>query len=888
MALQLPLLEQYELIKSSHKDDILFFRLGDFYEMFYGDAVEASALLGLTLTHRQDAPMCGVPHHAARGYIARLLRAGKKVAVCEQLTAPGKGKGIIERGVVEVVTPGSVVDDDYLESGANNYLVALGGFGELMALAWMDASTGELRAESFPLGDIDRLRRRLYALSPREAVVRESLLDEPAVSQALAERPALVLNRLPDWTFSVEQGRQALRSHFGTASLKGFGFDDDDPAIAAAGALLEYLRDAIKASPAHVTALQGTDDEAYVIIDEASQRNLEITRNLRDGGREYSLLGVVDYTKTAMGARAIKARLERPLRSPCAINQRLDAVEALYRDQRSLERLRTVLGTCRDLERLAARLAMDRASPRDLVALRATIEAALSLASALPPAAPEALAVLSAPEDRDAAVAFASFVARAIADEPAMAPADGGVIRGGWSPELDGLRALKADAHGVLEAYLEEERAATGLSGLRVRYNKILGYYLELSKGASQSAPSHFIRRQSISTGERYSTERLSALESDINGASERILELEKALLKNVMAELRPYVPVILKAAGQLAELDCAASLAWVATVRAYVRPMVDDSLSLSIEGGRHPVVEAFLPGGAFVPNDLSLDGDGTGFALLTGPNMAGKSTFLRQNALVALLAQAGSFVPAARARVGVVDRIFCRVGAQDNLARGESTFLLEMHETASILNNAGPRSLVIMDEVGRGTGTLDGLAIAWAVSEHVLDAIRARTLFATHYHELTALRHERLVDLSMAVEERAGEVVFQRRVVPGPAAGSYGIHVARLAGVPPIVVARAEEIRRSLERTEAEGAISIAVPAGPMAGAQAERGRQSEPGGLFSVEELVLDELRSLDTDRMTPLEALARLAAIRKALAPPAQGGGSRVRGGSSRSQG
>ncbi len=888
MAEHVPLLEQYNRIKASHRDEILFFRLGDFYEMFFGDAVEASALLNLTLTHRQEAPMCGVPHHAARAYVARLLRAGKKVAICEQLTAPGKGKGIIERGVVEVITPGSVVDDDYLESGANNFLVAFGAFGESMSLSWADASTGEFRAESFPRSDVERLRRELYRLSPREAIVRESVLDDTAVARILAENPGIMLNRYPDWTFSVEQGRGVLLRHFGTASLKGFGFDDTDPAIAAAGVLLEYLKDSVKVEPSQFRTLRGSEDSDHVAIDESSQKNLELVRNLRDGGVAFSLLGVVDHTRTAMGTRALRQRLQQPLRSAAAINERLDAVDALYRDQRALERIRSILGSCRDLERLASRLAMDKANPKDLVALRDTVSAALTLDSALPASAPAGLSVLGGETERNAAAGFVDTLTRAVDDDPALSPSDGSVIKAGWNAQLDGLRALRADAHGVLEAYLEEERAATGLSGLRVKYNKIIGYYLELSKGAAQGAPAHFMRRQTIANGERYTTERLGALESEINGAAERIVELERALFTELRSGLRAYTPELFETARELAELDCAASFAWAATVHGYVRPQVDESVVLSVEGGRHPVVEAYLPSGEFVANDLTLDGDGTGFALITGPNMAGKSTFLRQNALIVLLAQAGSFVPARSARIGVVDRIFCRVGAQDNLARGESTFLLEMHETASILNNAGPKSLVIMDEVGRGTGTLDGLSIAWAVSEHVLDECGSRTLFATHYHELTALRHERLVDLSMTVEERAGEVVFLKRVAQGAATGSYGIHVARLAGVPLSVVARAGEIRDMLEADEArlsatssagpddshagQAAIGRAVRqiSAPRRGATGAIGRAPEPGGLFSVEELVLDELRSLDVDRMTPLDALTRLAAVKKALAP------------------
>ncbi len=867
MAEQVPLLEQYERIKSLHHDEILFFRLGDFYEMFYADALEASSLLNLTLTHRQAAPMCGIPHHAARGYIARLLKAGKKIAICEQLTAPGKGKGIIERGVVEVITPGSVVDDDYLVSGANNFMVALGAFDSILAMSWADASTGEFRAASFPLDDVERLRRELYRLSPREAIVRESTLDYAPVARVLSEIPGIVLNRHPDWTFSIEQGKSSLIRHFGTRSLKGFGFDDTDPALAAAGALLEYLRESVKVEPAQFRTLHGSGDADHVTIDESSQKNLEIDRNLRDGGLAFSLLGVLDQTRTAMGARALRQRLQRPLRSIAVINERLDAVHSLYHDQRALERVRAVLGSCRDLERLASRLSMDRLAPKDLVAMRDTVSAALSLDAALPDTAPQGLTVCPDHDRRRTLEAFVATIQAAIDDDPAPSPADGKVIRDGWNAELDALRALRADAHAVLESYLEEERAATGLSGLRVRYNRIIGYYLELSKSAAQNVPPHFMKRQSLSTGERYTTIRLSALESEIHGAAEKIVELERSLFAELTTSLMPIAPDLFETAARMANLDCAASFAWTATSRGYVRPVVDDSCILSVNGGRHPVVEAYLPSGDFVPNDVELDGDSTGFALITGPNMAGKSTFLRQNALIVLMAQSGSFVPANSARIGVVDRIFCRVGAQDNLARGESTFLLEMHETASILNNAGPLSLVIMDEVGRGTGTLDGLSIAWAVSEHVLDECRSRTLFATHYHELASLKNDRLVDLSMAVEEREGEVVFLKRVVQGPATGSYGIHVAKLAGVPGTVIERASEIRDALEAEETAFAMDRGSKI-PVSRERVEKPRTVEGGSLFSIEDLVLGELRSIDPDRLTPLEALTRLAALRKAL--------------------
>jgi DNA mismatch repair protein MutS len=860
MAEQIPLLEQYERIKAGHRDEILFFRLGDFYEMFYRDAVEASALLNLTLTHRQEAPMCGIPHHAARGYIARLLKAGKKIAICEQLAAPGRGKGIMERGVVEVITPGSAVDEEFLESGSNNYLVALGLFNQIVSLAWVDASTGEFRACSFPAADMDRLGRELYRLAPRELLVRDSSLENSYIADLLTSQGRLVVNRYPDWSFSVEQGRSVLLDHFGTRTLKGFGFDDDDPALASAGAIMDYLANSSKLRPDHIRSIGGVDDGEHVAIDEASQKNLEIDRNLRDGGRAYTLLEVLDYTKTAMGTRALRRRLLRPLRSPEAIRERLDAVEELYRDQRHLERIRSGLEGCLDLERLAARLSMDKAHARDLLSIRNTLAAALALDSSGSKAGIPALTMLREQSVLDEIQGLVDTLSKALPDEPSVLINEGNIIRDGWNAELDDLRVLRRDARAVLEAYLEEEREATGLSGLRVKYNKIIGYYLELSKNAAANAPSHFIRRQSLSNGERYTTDRLADIESRINGAAERIVDLEKELFLSLRADMKEKTSLLLQLGGAIAELDCSASLAWAATVRAYVRPVVDSSLGLAIHDGRHPVVEAHLRSGEFVPNDVSLDGKGVSFALITGPNMAGKSTYLRQTALITIMAQAGSFVPASEATIGVVDRVFCRVGAQDNLARGESTFLLEMHETASILNNAGSHSLVIMDEVGRGTSTLDGLSIAWAVSEYILDAIGCRSLFATHFHELTSMRHDRLTDLSMAVEERAGEVVFLKRVVQGPAKGSYGIHVARLAGIPSAVVERARLIKDSLEAGEQAMPDNLARVPPPKA--------RQDAGQLFSSEDIVLDELRSMKLDAMTPLEAMNRLWAMQSAI--------------------
>ena len=858
-------MEQYRRIKNAHRDEILFFRLGDFYEMFERDAIEVSALLNLTLTKRQEAPMCGIPYHAAHSYISRLLKAGKKVAICEQTSGGNGGKGLMEREVVEVITPGTTVEEDYLDSRSNNYLVSIGRIGKTLGMAYVDVSTGEFCAFSETRDPASRLKQELYRLAPREALVQQSMLDEPDIARVLEERDSLILNRFPDWSFDVRQAADALKRRFGVASLKGYGFSDDDPALAPAGVLLSYLEDSFRGIIPHLSSLRRYREDSYAAIDESSQRNLEIDRNLQDSGRSYSLLDVVDFTRTAMGARLMKQWLLRPLRDANAIAERLDAVESLYRNQRLLEKLRACLGNCLDLERLASRAAMDKAHAKDLLAIRDSLDTLAQADVLLREVVPSAPALeLGVDAEAESALReLSELIGRAIAEEPSVLLTEGNLIRKGYDPELDTLHALRDSSRSVLEAYLEEERAATGIQNLKIRYNRILGYYLEVSKGALSHVPDHFVRRQSLSTGERYTTDRLadsrstgSTRASRINGAQEQIVELERTRFLEIREVVKKSVPKILAAAGGCARVDCLASFAYAAMSRGYTRPVVNDSGSLRIVEGRHPVVEAHLPGGDFVPNDVDLRTEGKSFALITGPNMAGKSTYLRQTALIVLMAQSGSFVPALEAEIGVVDKIFCRVGAQDNLARGESTFLVEMHETAYILNSATEKSLVIMDEVGRGTGTLDGLSIAWAASEFLLNKIGCRTLFATHYHELTSLEHARLVNRSLAVQEREGDVIFLKKVVEGPAAGSYGIHVARLAGIPGPVLSRAREIRDQISRQEKTFPAAVTVR---------EPERQA---ALFSGEDLALEELRSMDPDAMTPLEALNRLAALKKLL--------------------
>jgi DNA mismatch repair protein MutS len=867
MAETTPMMSQYRRIKDEFTDTILFFRLGDFYEMFDGDAREASALLDLTLTQRAGVPMCGIPYHAASSYVSRLLAAGKKVAICEQVPQPGKG--LMSREVVEVVTPGTVLDEGYLTRNANNYIMALARVNDRLALAYADVSTGELRATSFAYAEREViLRRELHRIEPREAITQESLLvDDPVTRGLLGEREGLLVNRYPDWTFDAEGSRRAMERQFGVANLKGFGLGEGAPEVVAAGSLLEYLGRTARRSLGHVSTLELYADSTFVELDEAAQRNLELLANLQDGSRKYTLLEVLDQCRTSPGARMLRRWILSPLKDRAAIENRLASVEALYRSQVLLSRLRETMGGVLDLERLNARVSMDRAHAKDLLAVASTLKAVLSLEALLvqPSAggAAKDLRALAEPVTRHAAetAALVQLLDRAISDEPSTLLTEGNLIRRGYDTELDRLHSLKDNAREILEKYLGEEKERTGISSLKLRFNRIIGYFFEVTKSNLHLVPQAFIRRQSMVGGERFSTARLGEIEGEINDASEKIVEIERTLFLEVRAKVRQAVPWLLAVCAAVAELDVLQSFAFAATVRGYVRPHVGEGTELSIKDGRHPVVEAHLPGGAFIPNSLECPGDGRFFVILTGPNMAGKSTFLRQVALITLMAQMGSFVPASEAHIGIVDKVFCRVGASDNLARGESTFLVEMNETAHILRSATARSLVIMDEIGRGTSTQDGLAIARAVCMSILQGKRARTLFATHFHELTSLEHPSISNLSMDVRDTDGEVVFLKRVKEGPSSNSYGIHVARLAGLP------AETIRLA-ERFLLEEESSASAASQPMSVAPREVPPRRPQEQLFSPQELVMRQIAGLQPDRMTPLEALELLVRLQREL--------------------
>ncbi|HUX50116.1 MAG TPA: DNA mismatch repair protein MutS [Spirochaetia bacterium] len=875
MADDSPMMRQYARIKRDHRDAILFFRLGDFYEMFDSDAHEASRILGLTLTQRAGAPMCGIPYHAAHSYVGRLLRAGKKIAICEQIklrSGVPSAEKLAEREVIEIITPGTATEEDYLDTTANNYLLTLGPVEShergSVAFAWADLSTGEFAAMSVPAARHAEVIRRLLArLRPREVLVAESLVDgDPEIGSIILEQNDLVVNRFPDWSFDTETGSIRLKELLGVANLKGFGLTDLSPHLAPCGVLIQYIEDTAKSLLPHIRSIHIEHEDDSVGIDDSTQKNLELIQNLNDGAKKFTLLSVLDQTKSAMGARALRRWILSPLKDLSSIAERQSVVETLYHDQLRLGELRIMLGGILDLERLSARVAMDKAHGKDLAAIGSTLEHVsriemLMRDSSVPVKLPTDLSE----EERLRLQSIQELLARAIAENPSVVLTEGNLIRPGFDEKLDELKELRSNSEAVLEQYLQEERDRSGIQNLRIRYNKIIGHYIEVSKGNLKSVPEHFIRRQTLVGGDRFTTERLGEIESKLNNASELIIDTERELFIDLRNRAKGELSALLSASKRIASLDCLQSFAYCATLHGYTKPTVVASSLLSIRAGRHPVVEAHAPAGSFVPNDIELSAEVDekspgSFALITGPNMAGKSTYLRQTALITLMAQIGSFVPAQEAVIGLVDRIFCRVGASDNLARGESTFLVEMNETAHILHSATPSSLVIMDEVGRGTGTNDGLAIAWAVSEHLLDAVGCRTLFATHYHELTALAHKGLFNLSLSVQEHGNEIVFLKRVEKGPSSNSYGIHVARLAGLPHSVVRRANELLLELQASrEGGGAHFVPAPASP---------KDDGQPGLFSGDELVIQDLLSFDVTRTTPLEALNRIERWQKEL--------------------
>lgn len=846
-----PMLEQYLAMKQQHPDALLFFRLGDFYELFFEDAERAARWLDITLTTRSrkdevPIPMCGVPHHAVQSYVAKLLHLGLKVALCDQVEDPAAAKGLVGRAVVRVLTPGTITEEEYLDPKQPNYLAAVYLSGASAAVVYADLSTGEMGARRSSSNDLVEL---LGHLEPREVLLVPEASDFAALLRHAL--PRVVVSPVSATRFDAGRGRAWLDQAGGPA-----GAAADCSLAAAFGALLWYLGETHRASLAHLRPPAVEGGHAAMILDEATRRNLELVVTSR-GERRGSLLGVLDRTETPMGGRLLRHWLLHPSTEVFEIGERLDAVEDFLRSPGAREAIARTLASIGDLERLGSRLAAARVTPRDLLGLAAALESVQTIRSALAPFAAPKLAECAA--DLNPLPEVRQRIRSVLTDEPPLSPRGGGLIRAGFHPRVDELRDLAHSGKRYIGELEAAERERTGIGSLKVRYNQVFGYYIEVTRPNLHLVPASYRRKQTIANAERFVTPELEEYEAKVLGAEEKLLALESQLFDELVAEVAAEQSALSRTAAALARIDVFASLAAVAERNRYARPQLTRQRRIMIEDGRHPVVEQMAGRNGFVPNDCVLDPEEQQILILTGPNMAGKSTYLRQVALTALLAQMGSFVPAARAEIGIVDRLFTRIGASDNLAGGESTFMVEMKETAQILNQVTPRSLVILDEIGRGTSTFDGISIAWAVAEYLHDRLPQRplVLFATHYHELTDLARtaERVRNLSVAVREWKGEVVFLRRIVPGAASQSYGIQVARLAGVPESIIHRAKEILRNLETGELTdaGLPRLAAPA-------SDRAHSQLP--LFSgTDSLLRQQLAALDVDRLTPLEALNRL---------------------------
>jgi DNA mismatch repair protein MutS len=799
------MMQQYRDAKEGHPGMLLLFRMGDFYELFDSDAELASRVLGLTITSRDKTiPMAGFPHHSLQVHLRKLLQAGYRVAICDQVEDAALAKGLVRREVTRVVTPGTLTEDELLDPKAANHLVALAPEGNLIGLAWVDLSTGEFLASDVPSArladELGRLAASEYLCAEANAVTGDTLLPSPLTTQLRALSPSATLVSRPDWSFERTSTRAALHEHFGVVSMSGFGFDDDTPCLAAAGALLRYLKETLKCDLSHLRHVRPHRDDQSLVLDEVTRRSLELTRTLREGNREGSLLSILDRSVTPMGARLIRHWLETPLAERVAIDSRLDAVGELAEGHNFRQELRDRLAETLDLQRLTARISTGRASPRDLGGVARTLRA-------LPPVKAKVTGrrstIFHELETRlDLCPEVRAMLDSALTEPLPQSSREGGVIRRGHDTELDHWYSVAKGGKEWIAEFQAREVARTEIPSLKVRFNRVFGYYIEITHVHAKKVPDGYQRKQTLKNAERYTTPELKEYEEKVLTAEDRICQREHELFVGLRDHVAEQSQRLMQTAEVLATLDALASLAEVAASRGYCRPELCDEPALDIAEGRHPVLDQALAAGTLVPNDVHM-GPETGMIwLITGPNMSGKSVFIRQVALLTLMAQMGSFVPARQARIGIVDRLFTRVGASDELSRAQSTFMVEMTEAANILNNATPRSLVILDEIGRGTSTYDGVSIAWAIAEYLHDQVGCRALFATHYHELAQLA-ERLPGLrnfNAQVDDSEGRVIFLHRIAPGSADKSYGIHVARLAGVPGEVLDRATEVLADLE----------------------------------------------------------------------------------------
>jgi DNA mismatch repair protein MutS len=851
MSSDTPLMQQWREIKARHPDSLVLFRVGDFYELFFEDAEEGSRLLEITLTSRNNgssrAPLAGIPVHALDSYLQRLVRLGRRVAICEQVEDPATAKGIVRREVVETISPGTALNEALLNARRNNYLAAMAGDptpGGRVAIAAADLSTGELRVQLSPF---DELSDRLGQVEPAELLLPRSW----QIAQ-LPPLPSSVTTYRPDYVFENANGREELLRHYHVTHLDGFGLPDDPSVVAAVGALVGFLAETQPRVSAALRPPRFLVEGDQMPIDEMTRRNLEIVEPLVAGDGSRTLLDVIDMALTPMGGRLLRKWLLGPLLNVDRILARQEAVRELVEDAELRRSVRTLLREVRDLERLAVKVASGRCAPRDLLAVHGSLSVLPALRERLTASSSAALAAHRS--GIDPLGGLTALISAALADEAPAAISEGGVIRSGFDATLDELRAVHEDAVDWIARLQAKERDRSGISSLKVGFNKVFGYYLEVSRANTERVPDDFQRRQTLANAERYVTPELKEWEEKVLGAEEKIVALEAALFDRVRREASEYTGRLQQVAEHVASVDVLAALAEVAVRNDYTRPDLDNGGGIRIRGGRHPVVETMMPREEFIPNDVAL-GEDARIIILTGPNMAGKSTLLRQVGLIVLLAQIGAYVPARSARIGVVDRIFTRVGASDNLVRGRSTFMVEMTETSAILNNATASSLVLLDEIGRGTSTWDGLSVATAVTEYLHERIGAKTVFATHYHELTELaeRLDSIANFSVAVKEEGESIVFLRSLVRGGADRSYGVEVARLAGLPAEVIVRARALLTELESGGSGG------------GAKARRTRQVEVAqlGLFPADEhRVVTRLRELDVNQLTPLQALTLLA--------------------------
>jgi DNA mismatch repair protein MutS len=857
-----PLMNQYFKIKSQYPDEILFFRMGDFYEMFGEDAKVASKILGIALTSRgqikgEKIPLAGIPHHAADRYLAKLLRAGKKVVVCEQVEDPKSRSagGIVKRDVVEIITPGTVTIDGVIEGTSNNYLVSLTGDKEKLGLAMIDLTTGEFKIDQ---GGFSKIIEKIKVLNPAEIICPEIWGEERKKELGFLDENVTLTN-LEMWKFDYDFSQKILTEHFKVTSLDGFGCQDLKLGISAAGAILAYLKQTKKTFLSHINKISPSIEGKEMFLDTNTIRNLELLTAMGTGERTNTLFSLLNKTKTAMGARLLKSWIIAPLLNVNRITQRQDAVEELFKNHDLSDSLEKKIKRIADLERLSGKIGYGKANPKDLIWLSDSLSVIPDLRSILSNAKSDLLNHIK--ENLPDTSALVSLIESSIVDDPPFILTEGGIIKSGYSSDLDSLKSQIKGSKDWIAGLQQEERKRTSIPSLKVGFNKVFGYFIEVTKPHLSKVPEEYIRKQTMVNAERFVTQELKEKEAHILGAEEKIFKLEYDLFLNIRSEISEKTAQIQKTAEMVAQLDVMLALKEVAEKYNYVRPQIDSSDEIIIEEGRHAVIENILDPGTFVPNDTKIDTPNEQIHIITGPNMAGKSTYLRQVGLIVLLTQMGSFVPAKKAKIGVVDRIFTRVGAMDYLALGQSTFLVEMNETANILNNATPKSLILLDEVGRGTSTFDGLSIAWAVTEHIHNnpKIGSKTLFATHFHELTELAKflSRVKNYNVAVKEWGDEVIFLRKIVPGGCDDSYGIQVARLAGVPKQVLERAKEILAELENGEVR---QQRVP-------EAKPRPVSYQLSIFSPKDSqIAEELKKLDLDKLTPIEALNKLNELKK----------------------